>query len=1123
MSLSSQPTRVCLGACLLLLAAAHSPSVLAGDDLFSSWTPLGPTLVTNGQSHNGSRTSVTGRINAVAVNPHNPLGDIWVGAATGGVWNGSIDPEPSWSPMTDDQATLAVGQLALDSCSPVRCETVWAGTGENSIRRDTQYGLGLLNGRWDGESHSYEWQRLGAETFAGGNIARLLLDPSTPDTAEKVLYVALSSGVTANATHSTLTTKPPQPFGIWKSVDAGATWQLKLAAEHPATDLEMDPTNPKVLYAGIRRVGMFKSEDGGETWNPIHDLVGGGTLPAEMTTGSDWPELAVYRQPGMAEAVLYAVLGPCEHPHKKWQPIGCKPTVYRSKDSAASWQQVYPNAEEDLSINSYVSYTHALTIHPFDPDTLWYGGTRLYKSTDGGKDWSLAGWEDLHPDHHQLLPVLYDFLKPLAFLSANDGGLYIGDGDELWYDSAQKGLAVTQFQSLDATQYASFLLGGTQDNGTLIYEGSEVWNHIDDGDSASTLIDRDDFETLYDIYVGSSPRRCNKVGSCPQSWPHIPGQPGGDILPDTEGDQDPNVSWYPPMIQAQAAPGIEHVLYFGTVDLFWSHNQGKLWHRITPAPPLPPLGGTTTFAELGGAQNPITTIAVELPSHDRLYAGFYDGQLWAFEVADHAWTPIDANLPDRPVNSILLHPADPKTLFVALAGFGEHSVYTTTLGSGAWTPFDDSTDGALAVASTNSLAIEPAHPYRMWAGTDYGVYQKDDGEPWIKTGGLPNVAVYALRVTEDGSSLYAGTHGRGVWARSTHPKIDFYFEDCCGETDLYDPQPLVGFDGWGFEPNQSCELSLFAAGELCGRSSLDADGAAVSTNEHGIVVTTKAGAYGPRAKGLACRGGFCAGGIDPARCAVDRLSLSCGRQVEERRLARPTASLDPASGALTLKTRGRAGRFTLTPTLVPAEGAAIRLCEVSFESREGEDDETVLGRAAAALDADPLCRLAGVFAELERADLGGKSEDDFPSAAALRLTAPNRQGLALVPELSGVGGGGFGLGSLGREGRRVVPRLSVAGSAAGGTMKVTARSPFGLCTKTLATTAGERAEEVATRLARAFAEPERGGFSLEARCPAGQQAFDVLQTGASLSFLWGLELTVESGDPGLTITAGAAR
>lgn len=296
---------VAVATALLLTAAAHG-----GDNpLYSEkWTPLGPTLVTNGQTHNGGRTDVTGRINVVAVNPYNPLKDIWLGSATGGVWAGSIDPKPCWSPMTDDQATLAVGQIALDSCSPTRCETVWVGTGENSIRRDTQHGLGLLKGRWDGETHRYNWQLLAGEYFAGGNIARLLLDPSSPDNESKVLYVALSSGVTANATHSTITTQPKQSCGIWKSVDAGLTWELKLAAEHPATDLEMDPTNPKILYAGIRRVGMFKSEDGGESWNSTHDLAGGGTLPEENITGSDRPELAVYRQLAQG-AHLFFTLG----------------------------------------------------------------------------------------------------------------------------------------------------------------------------------------------------------------------------------------------------------------------------------------------------------------------------------------------------------------------------------------------------------------------------------------------------------------------------------------------------------------------------------------------------------------------------------------------------------------------------------------------------------------------------------------------------------------------------------------------------------------------------------------------------------------------------------------------
>ncbi len=1117
-----------------LAAASLAAATLAAavptraDSPFAEWTPLGPDLIHNGQATSGS-VEATGRLSVVAVNPLNPLGDIWIGAATGGVWRGAIYPSPSWEPMTDDAPTLAVGAIALDGCSFERCNTVWVGTGENAIRRDTQYGKGVLKGSYNPATHEYDWLLLGEEHFSGGNIARLLLDPTTPDGPGKVLYVALSSGVTSNAAHSTVTTTPKSPYGIWKSVDGGATWKLKLEAAEPATDLEMDPLDSQVLYAGLRHLGLRRSADGGETWEAIDAE----PIP-EATTESDWPELAIHHTPGMEKPLLYTVLGPCEHPHKKYTPISCFPRVYRSDDGGDTWELRYQEQNNVVNLSTYISYTHALTIHPENPDVVWYGGTRLFRSEDGGKEWKFIA-SNTHPDHHQLLPVPCLICQDgWFFLDLNDGGLAIGDGEWDWTSEAQMGLAVTQFQSLDATVGAEFLLGGTQDNGTLIYEGSDVWDHIDDGDAASTLIDRDDFETLYDVYVGSPPQRCNKVGYCPQSWPSIPGlvingQVFGDLLPDTEADDDPNVSWYPPLVQSPTAPGLDHLLLFGTIDLFWSDDNGEEWHRVTPAPPAAPLAGSTPIAELGGAINPVTTIAAS-PAHTSwIYAGFYDGQLWHLDDVAHEWTLVDSGLPDRPVTSIVCHPEEEKTLYVSFAGFGEHSIYRSTNGGASWTPIDDSTGGEVAPASVNTLAIEPTAPYRLWAGTDYGVYLREGApgqELWGKTAGLPNVAVYALRILEDGSQIYAATHGRGVWTRTTYPKVDIHLEDCCGYVDLYDPQPLVGISGYGFEPIESCTMSLFQGETLCASSAQDALGATLSTDGHGFLVAGREGLFEDRKAAWACFGGQCAGGVPWSRCQADRVEVRCGERAVVAAVQAAGDELDPPSTRLQLDPGAAGGAFTLTPALVRRGQAALALCEVQVATEPGEAQTQVLARAAEAINGDPVCRLAAVFAHVEDGKEEGPGEDELATLPRLVLQAPNRSGLALVGEVRPAAGAKAIVGGFRRSGggTRVAPQLRLDGRAEGGALTLTERSQLGVCTQTVATRRGESAEEVAARLEQAFQGPETPpALPWERGCSAAQNPRDVIRRGASLYFGMGMEIELSNGDTGLAVTIGGGR
>ncbi|HKI02770.1 MAG TPA: hypothetical protein VKK31_12400 [Thermoanaerobaculia bacterium] len=231
--------------CFTLLAL---PSTLWAAN---SWVPLGPDLINEGQAWPG-RVPVTGRINVVAPNPENPLGDVWIGSATGGVWHGSVHPKNFWHPMTDGAESLAVGSIALDNCSKARCATVWVGTGENSIRRDTQYGRGILKGQWNSATNVYDWTHLGKDNFTRGAVTKIVLDPTTSG-AGKVVFTALSTGQTSNGSHSTVTTFPPgfkDGLGIWRSKNAGQTWHFLFGKKTPVTDLEMDPQDPRSSSPG---------------------------------------------------------------------------------------------------------------------------------------------------------------------------------------------------------------------------------------------------------------------------------------------------------------------------------------------------------------------------------------------------------------------------------------------------------------------------------------------------------------------------------------------------------------------------------------------------------------------------------------------------------------------------------------------------------------------------------------------------------------------------------------------------------------------------------------------------------------------------------------------------------
>src|SRR5437867_678162 len=207
--------------------------------------------------------------------------DLWIGTAGGGVWH-STDGAATWKPTSDDEKSLAIGALALADCDGNGCLHVYAGTGENAIRRDTTYGRGLLVGTVSNFNSTVTWQlRTGCTypftpcyNFTGGSINNVLLDPRTSG-ERRVIYITLSSGVTASASESTVTAPEPSPggYGIYKSSDNGLTW-AKLAIPGSEglrpSDLKMDPTNPDTLYAGFLERGIFRTTNKGATWCPLN-------------------------------------------------------------------------------------------------------------------------------------------------------------------------------------------------------------------------------------------------------------------------------------------------------------------------------------------------------------------------------------------------------------------------------------------------------------------------------------------------------------------------------------------------------------------------------------------------------------------------------------------------------------------------------------------------------------------------------------------------------------------------------------------------------------------------------------------------------------------------------------
>jgi len=1127
---------------LVLVLACVTPFQLKSQSIITgiNWFPIGPADLSNGQTYGDGRVNVSGRASVIAANPTNP-NDVWLGTATGGVWH-STNGGVNWLPMSDNEASLSIGALAVDGCSVNGCATIYAGTGENSIRRDTYYGMGLLVGEvGGGEIPTFLWTLKGSKFFSFASINNVLLDPTTSGAAKRI-YVSLSSGVTASATESTTTAPtPPSGYGIYESNDKGDNWSrltIPGADGFKPTDLEMDPTNPQILYAGFMGRGVFKTTNGGANWCPLNPGITLPTgcaaatgLPNPTTNTFDHVQLAISRTNAANPAVLYAILGNCPDPIGNGPIAGgaCSPPIFNSSDNGQTWTQTNAAAP-----SSYSRYTHALAIHPSNSATIYYGGLQLYQSIDSGQTFTGLG-NNVHPDHHALL--FPDPGNPNLLYNASDGGFaFSTDGGTTW-NSGNSDLQITGFQSISWSPLTASVIGGTQDNGTEMWLGTRVWDHRDDGDSASTVLDRDDVLKTYDVYVSVDPRRSENGGVCCY-WPSIV---------NGLNTADP-ASFYAPIVEDPSPP---HPLYFGSNRLYETTNKGDSWTPVSPV-----LGGNTFFPDIN-TTNVITAIAVAPNNPSRIYVGYYDGEIFMTNGActtNACWTAIGGSgkgLPAAAVTRIAVDPGNADTAYATFSGFatGPH-VFKTSTGGNSWS------------AAGNGLPSIPADTITMetssilWVGMDDGVYRsQDSGASWARYGaGLPHVPVYEIAIDSNRGRLFAGTHGRGTFVL-TRPFLT-NFEGWVNN-DIWDI-PVYG-DGFVGSltnpPGSACTMQIIQQnGNVCSASTTDVMGGTITFDNSGELVTSKNNFWNGKPVAWACYNGSCIGGKTIAACnppgnPITSVTVTCGSEVGIDHILGCPAQANPPSSILGLSgmpAGGEAGGAGGAPAAAglnsaPVQNAAVfdlipsiqgrtgtrALCSAQVSLQAGDTAVQALLKSRDAVNSSTACQQNSV-----KAIVSGippetlKGEDLVESPPNLSIRAPGAVGGQLFTSLRAASGAAtnicFDVAGIGSPLQKQIAVMKVeldtpSGGAAGGELSILERSSLGACAVKVKTAAGDNAAQIATAIANAFQAPGVPGLK---SCPAMQNPRDISVDGSAIVSVLASELRVCNSDRALGLFIG---
>ena len=1134
---------------LVLLLLFLSSIASRGQTLINgtNWFPIGPADVSNGQTYGSGRVNVSGRATAIAVNPMNP-NDVWLGTAAGGVWH-STNGGVNWLPMSDNEASLAIGALAVDECTPQGCATIYAGTGENAIRRDTYYGMGLLIGGSGGEIPIFGWSLRGASLFKFASINKVVLDPSTSGIS-KVIYVALSSGETASATESTVTAPPPPSgYGIYKSSNRGDDWTkltIPGADRFRATDLEMDPTNPRILYAGFFGKGLFKSSDGGTNWCPLNPgfalppgcpTVTG--LPNPTTVTFDYVEISIHRPSATSPAALYAMLGACPNPLLN----NCTPFIFKSTDGGASWTQQLAGAPGLLDTGPcprvYSRYTHGLTIDPSNPNTIILSALRLCRSTNSGQTFTELGTSSVHPDHHDL--VFPDPANLSRMYDTSDGGFAFSNDGGLTWTSGNSDLQITGFHSVASSPLTARIIGGSQDNGTQMWLGTRVWEHRHDGDTGFNILDLDNVMTLFDTRQYVSPFQSTSGGGL-FGWSDIGSGISGPA------------AFYAPFVQASASP---HNLFFGTNVLFRRANSGGSWTAISPV-----LGGTTTVFPDIDTTNVITSIAVAPSNGNRIYVGHYDGQIFVTDSActtTACWTSIGGaakGLPTTVVTRIAVDPSSPDIAYATFSGFGSGAhVFKTTNRGASWAAVSN----GLPAIPANTITLESSS--RLWVGTDDGVYKSvDGGGSWTRFGfGLPHAPVYEISIDRTRARLYAATHGRGVYIL-TRPFLS-NFEGWVNN-DIWDiPVYGNGFVGSVSNPaGSTCTMQIIQRdGAVCSSSTTDVMGGTISFDSSGQLVTSKGGFYNGKPVAWACFNGRCIGGKTIAACnppsnPIASVVVSCGLEVGIDSILGCPAQANPPSSILGLSGMpgggGGGGGGGGSPTAIAAPGVdeglmpgpvsfdlipsvqgrtgTRALCTTNVSLKAGDDPLTALLTARDAVNSNSGCQQNGVSALVRGIppEPNQGLEDLLVSPPVFGLSAPTVVGGQLFTAVRAAPGAAtgvcFSVSDIGSPLQNQIAVMKVefetsSGGAAGGDLTVTERSSLGSCSVKVRTNPGDTAAQIATAVANAFQAP---GVPGSAMCPAIQNPRDITVEGSGIVSVLASELRVCNDDSGLGFFVG---
>jgi photosystem II stability/assembly factor-like uncharacterized protein len=676
-----------------------------------------------------------GRVTTVAGVADKPM-LYYMGATGGGVWK-TENAGTTWVNISDK--FFKVGTIGAVAVSESDNNVLYVGTGEAPIRGVT---TSSGDGMWKSTDAGKTWKFIGLEK--SGQIARIEIHPTNPDIA----WVAVQGQIWT----------PNEERGVFRTTDGGANWKhvLKVSAESGTTDISLDPTNPRIIYAamwnhgrkpwfiksGGTDGGIYKSTDGGDNWDK---LTGG--LP-EMV-GKIGVDVSA-SNPNRVYAIIEA------EPEKGG--------LWRSDDAGKTWSLI--NGHRVLHSRAW--YYNHITADPVDEDTVYVLNVPMMKSVDGGKTWEKK--KTPHSDHHDHWINPYNNKN---MINANDGGATVTfDGGETW--SSIKNQPTAQFYRVTTDNLKPFrIYAGQQDNTTVgiasesEYGGIGVEDYFDvgGGESAHIAFDPDDPTLIYATTINGTLTEYDHSTKLTRNIIPFPEMVYGKDARDLKY----RTNWNAPVAVSPHDPSI---IYYGTQLVLRSTDRGASWTEFSTDLTRNDLqkqgrnGGPLTPENVGAEFYNTIFYIVESPHEKGLvWVGSDDGLVHIRRESSENWEDVSPKHPgEAMINAIELSPHDKATAYLAVTGYklGDNKpyIYKTTDYGKRWKRIDE---GLPENAFVRVVREDPAQRGLLYAGTELGMYVSyNDGGSWESLDlNLPPVPITDLALRQD--KLVASTQGRGIW------------------------------------------------------------------------------------------------------------------------------------------------------------------------------------------------------------------------------------------------------------------------------------------------------------------------------------------------------------------------